>query len=389
MTTLTTRALGNDDWPEALRLGIEGFGGKAPDSPPEVWPREGQSVWGTFHEGRLVARLAGHAYHSWFDGVAVPTLGVAGVTVEAEHRGQGLLTPLFEALLDSTDAPISTLYPTAPGIYRSLGYELVSTLREVDIPTADLAGVRPVTAVATRRATEGDVDAVQACYTRWAREQNGPLTRTAPLFDPAEILTEGIGTTLAVDADDAVVGFAHWDRGTGYDKDTVIRVHDLVADTDEAARALWHVFGTFSSVAGRIRLTTSGDDLTRLALPSAAWHEAKANPYMLRILDLAGALELRRPSPAIRADLAFGVRGDRLGRIDGDWTLQVADGEVRCASGPAAERVYTPTGIALAYAGVQSSANLRRAGLLVGPTDGDATWDALLAGRPVHVRDYF
>jgi hypothetical protein len=42
-----------------------------------------------------------------------------------------------------------------------------------------------------------------------------------------------------------------------------------------------------------------------------------------------------------------------------------------------------------AVRGVQSCANLRFAGLLTGPDTDDATWDALLGGRPFHIRDYF
>jgi hypothetical protein len=50
---------------------------------------------------------------------------------------------------------------------------------------------------------------------------------------------------------------------------------------------------------------------------------------------------------------------------------------------------FTPNGLALAYAGVQSCANLRFAGLLTGPDTDDARWDALLGGHPFHIRDYF
>lgn len=389
MTDTTTRLLGNDDWTEALRLGAEAFGGKRPDTAPESWPPPGQTGWGTFVGERMVARLAGRDYHSWFDGVQVPTLGVAGVCVEAEHRGQGLLRELFARLLADSDAPISTLFPTASGIYRGFGYEVVGALRVLEAPTARLAGVRRPDQVTTRRATKNDLPAVEACWARWASAQNGPLTRTGPLFDIEDLLNDVTGTSLAIDADGEVIGFATWDRGTGYDRAATLRVHDLVADTADAARALWQMLASFGSVTGQVRLTTSGEDTTLLQLPSATWQETHVDPYMLRILDVSEAFSLRRPSAAIRADLAFGVRGDRLGLIDGDYRLLASDGTVECSRALAADRIYTPAGIALAYAGTQNSANLRRAGLLTGPTDDDPVWDALLGGRQFHVRDYF
>ena len=57
----------------------------------------------------------------------MPIAGIAAVAVRPEHRGSGLLAPLFAALLaDARErgAVVSTLFPTAPGIYRRLGYEV-------------------------------------------------------------------------------------------------------------------------------------------------------------------------------------------------------------------------------------------------------------------------
>ena len=51
--------------------------------------------------------------------------------------------------------------------------------------------------------------------------------------------------------------------------------------------------------------------------------------------------------------------------------------------------VFAGRGLALAYAGVQSCANLRFGGLLSGPDADDGRWDALLGGRPFHIRNYF
>jgi hypothetical protein len=52
--------------------------------------------------------------------------------------------------------------------------------------------------------------------------------------------------------------------------------------------------------------------------------------------------------------------------------------------------VVTPRGLAQLYAGVQSAANLRVAGMLTGgdPTQ-DAVWDAVFGGRQAHIRNFF
>ena len=51
--------------------------------------------------------------------------------------------------------------------------------------------------------------------------------------------------------------------------------------------------------------------------------------------------------------------------------------------------VFTMQGLALAFAGVQSCANLRMLDHLGGPDTHDSVLDAVLSERPVHVRDYF
>lgn len=392
---LRTRELAVDDWPEAMRLGKEGFGyapGSPVTQPPDAWPPEGQSGWGTFVGDRMVARVAGRNYHSWFGGVEVPTLGVAGVTVEAEHRGHGLLRDLFAKLVEQAaenGQVISTLYPTAPGIYRRFGYELVGTYRRIELPTAQLQGIPRPNGVRTRRAGPADVAEIERVYAAWASAQNGPLTRTGPLFDPAGMLTAVTGATVAVDDAGTVVGYALWWRGEGYDDSATLLLEDLVGLTPDATRALWRVAASFASVTGHVRVDTSGDDVTRLVLPGLAWREVRTNPYMLRVLDVPGALSLLRTAPGILAEVDFSVRGDGLADTDGDYRLSVDGGRLTCVRGGEGGRTFTPQGLALAFAGVQSSANLRMAGHLTGDDADDTTWDAVLGGRPFHVRDYF
>ena len=398
MTSRQNRLMKAEDLEDSLRIAVEAFGELPPGTPPinpADYPRPGRRAWGTFEDGRLVARIVAPAYHSWFRGVEVPTCGIAGVAVVAERRGAGLLTDLFRAVLaDATEQGqvLSTLFPTAPGIYRRLGYELIGSYDTVDLPTAELTAVRAPDGVTTRRATAADVPAVRAAYATWAAGQNGPLTRTGPSFTKTDedLIDAFTGITLAEDAEGRVVGYASWQRGTGYDADATIEVGDLIALTPDAARALWRVLGSFTSVTGRVRLPTSGADLARLVLPAGEWAVTRRHPYMLRVHDVAAALSALPLTGA--ADLAFAVAGDPVGTMDGGYRLRVADGRATCerAEAPDGAPVLTPQGIALAYAGTQSCANLRFAGHLHGgDATFDATLDALLGGRQVHIRDYF
>lgn len=398
------------DAPAARRLGEEAFGSPAARQPePEArsWPSANVRPWSAHDGAELVAALGVRRFTSWFHGAAVPTAGFAGVTVAAEHRGEGVLGPLFAAALTEAREQgevVSTLYPSAAGIYRGLGYEVIGSYDEVQLPMSALATVRPPSGeVRARRANPADVEAIRAVYGSWAARQNGPLTREEKPFtvEPEEMFGPDAaytGVSLAVGPGDEVLGFASWTRGAGYDRTGALEVDDLVALTPDAARALWRVLGSFTAVAGSVRLSTSGgwtgSDPSRLVLPD---HTATttSRPYMLRLLDVAGALGAAH-LPPVSAQVPFAVVDPRTPDIEGAWTLVVDDGVAHVrpdappAPGAGPERLtFTSAGLALSYAGAASTANLRLAGLVWGPATHDRLWDALWHGRDVHVRDYF
>jgi predicted acetyltransferase len=354
------------------------------------WPKLGRRVWGAWHGPALAATAEVTDFTSWFGGSAVPTAGVGGVAVRPEHRGSGLLAPLFAALhADARDRGllVGGLFPTAPGIYRRLGYEIVGEYADVEVPVDTLTRIPAPPGMTLRRADaddDADLAAYRAVYDRWAAAQNGPLTRREPQHRPLK----GHDTvTFAVDPDGSVVGYAAWSRPDGYRAGvSTLPVHELVALTAPAAAALWRLFAGFTSVAGAVRLRTSGADTTRLVLAAAAWRPVQQWAYGIRLLDVAGAMAARGVAP-LDASLPFGVTGDGL---DGTYRLTASGGAAACAPDPdAGGPVFTGRGLALLYAGTQSCANLRFAGLLTGPDADDTRFDALFGGRPFHIRDYY
>jgi predicted acetyltransferase len=396
---LITRPLTRDDFDQSMALIREAFGDLPPGTTPrspESFPRPGYHAFGTFDGDQLVARVVTREYHSWFGGSAVPTGGIAGVAVAAERRGEKLLDDLFRVALDDgfreRGEVVSTLFPTAPGIYRKFGYELVSSYDEVEIPASALAGVRGSDRVRTRRATPADSDAVREVYDVWAAAQNGPLTRRGPSFptDAEGFIESFTGVTLALDDADEVVGFASWQRGSGCGESSTLEVSDLLALSAAAYRALWRVLGSFGSVVGQVRVCTSGDDVARLSLPSAHWNVVARSPYMLRVHDVPGAIAAR--SWPVEGEASFTVAGDHVGTANGSWHVAIEQGKATCT--PIEERqdglVLTPSGMALIWAGAQTGANVRMAGHLAGGTlETEAALDRVFAQRPIHIRDYF
>jgi predicted acetyltransferase len=396
--SLRVRQLSAEDAPALWRLGREAFGlpRVEPDGPPAL-DRPGVVYFGAFDGSSLVACALDRSYESYFAGVAVPTSGIAGVTVAAEHRGRGALTPLLAEVLAygrSRGALISTLYPSAPRIYRRFGYEIVACAETVEVPSHVLAAVPRASSVRARRAEIADVPAIRSIYDTWARAQNGPLTRKGPSFPatPEDHLGSFTGVSVVEDGKGAVVGFAAWDRGHGHGEDGVIRVRDLAALSGDGYRTLLATVGSFASIAATVRIETSGSELARLFVPSLHWRVVLSEPYMLRILDVPGAFRARQYPPGLSAELAFQVVDSFLPDPQQDYLLQVADGRAVCGPGTDTSTgpSFTPQGLALLYAGAQSCANLRFTGHLQGGQPAqDLLWDALFGGRQQHIRDHF
>ncbi len=394
--TLSIRRLEPEHAEVARRLGMEAFGvPSSPPASPATIDQPGRIWYGAFEDELLVAQLIDREYDSYFGGVPVPTCGVAGVTVAAEQRGQGVLTPLFATLLQNAKqrgALISTLFPSAPRIYRKFGYETIADAVTVEVPSQILAAVQRPAMTRTRRAVAGDFDAIRAVYDAWAIEQNGPLSRRGVSFTAtaADFIAGFTGVTVAVDANKEICGFVSWNRGQSVGESASIQVFDLLAIKADGYRALLAVIGSFASVAGSVKIRTSGDDLARLFLPSIQWKVIESYPYMLAILDVAESLARRRYPPSLTATLRFRVEGDFLPENNRAYELSVAEGRATCSLADHGDRTFTPQGLALLYAGTQSCANLRLAGHLDGgDIRQDLDWDALFGARQRHIRDYF
>lgn len=388
-----------DEAEQSRRLGQEAFGmpAAAPSEPAQL-SSPGAVDLAAFDGPVMAARLTDRDYDSWFGGRLVPTSGIGGVTVAMEYRGRGLLTPMFERLFATVaerGAVISTLYPSASAIYRRLGYEVIGTAETAKVPLAALGRIRRPAGVSTRRATASDIPEVRAVYDIWAAAQNGPLSRRGVSFPTTdqELIKEFTGITIAESAG-RVVGYASWQRGSSWGADAVLGVSDLLATSADGYRALLADLGSFGGILGQLAISTSGLDLVRHLLPTSDWQAGQCDPYMLKIIDVSGALTARGYPAALSVSLDFAVAGDPITGTDGRYRLRIADGRGHCERIGSAEATddlptFTPNGLAVAYAGAQSTAGLRTVGGLTGPDRDDESWSLAFGGRPVRIHDHF
>src|SRR4029450_8914033 len=97
-------------------------------------------------------------------------------------------------------------------------------------------------------------------------------------------------------------------------------------------------------------------------------------PWMLRVVDAAGAIAARRRPPAPPGVVAVDLVDPECPWNSGPRQLVLSSGEARLEPGGSGALRLSPRGLALWYAGAATPGVLRRAGLLTGA---DETGEAL------------
>ncbi|MET8152189.1 enhanced intracellular survival protein Eis [Actinoplanes sp. NPDC049668] len=395
--TYEVRPLGPEDHQLAWDLGSLAFGYHG-QAKPEGWNPDasGRRSLGAFDPaGRLVAKAVDREQGQWFGGRAVPTSGVAGVAVAAELRGRGLGRLVLTRLLrDARErgAVISTLFDTVPAPYRALGWEEVGALVYWTVPTRVLAEIRLDPKTTLRPATEADIPAVYEIYREVARAGTGMMERSGPAFGatPAELLADYHGFTVAVDDAGAVVGYAGWDRGPGYDATGRLTVDDLIGRTPEATRTLLAMLGGWASVAPTTLIRLGGADPVWSLLARGDARPESAQPWMLRVVDAPGAVAARGWPRHLSAEVDLELVDDVCPWHQGPHRLVLSGGDGRLEPGGAGTVRLTSRGLASWYAGAATPQQLRRSGFLTGgDADTDEALRAATAGPVPTLHDYF
>lgn len=385
---MKVRPLTDDDAESVGRLSQLTYGRLGGDLPTALHGQVYVGVDGL--DGRLQGMARLRSYEQYWGGRAVPMGGVAAVAVHPDARGRGLARAMMRALLDlmvEAGQPVSTLFPTAAGIYRPLGWEVVGSQDSTVLQTSLLSRARSLDSqhVAVRAAGADDVSAIAAMYDERGAATNGLLRRTGPEFPdgPQEVLEHDLVALAENEYGDAV-GYAAYSRGKGYRADSQLKVWELVARTGGAAAALTRSIGSWDSVAPTTSWRGPTDELARL-LPTSLPSATAVQPWMLRVVDAPAAVAAR--GYAADGEASFELVDPDVTANGGTWQLSVRDG--RGALEPSTQtglpRLHIH-GLALLYSGAADVAGVLRAGLLDRPLPG---LGPAFAGPQPEIFDYF
>jgi predicted acetyltransferase len=383
------RFLNQDDLEQAFQLDQQAFN----------LPKEGRELWleravperkhGAFADGRLVATTHVHFFGQFFGGRSVPMGGVGDVAVAPEHRGKGLARRIMTEALQAMRARgevISTLFPATTTLYRGLGYELAGAAVWHQVSPRSLLGLRGSNSLETRRVEKtDDPTEIRRCYQRVAPAINGWLDRDDQRWQSLWEWWHAGHYLYACENPggevEAYLAYRHEPTPPGATGDYGVRVEQIVAATPEGLRAAWWTLASSASVVDAITFTASPEDALLLIMPEQRTSVRGQVRWLLRIVDVQGAVAARGYPPSLEIEVSFSVDDALLPENTGAWTLRVADGEGRLEAGRGSGPRLGIGALSSLYTGWGSTATLARAGILEGgsPTQLRAL-DAAFAG---------
>ncbi|GGO96033.1 GNAT family N-acetyltransferase [Wenjunlia tyrosinilytica] len=318
-------------------------------------------------------------FEQYFGGRAVPSGGLAWLTVAPEARGVGLGGRITEFelgwLRDECGAVVASAWTPAVGMYRAWGWEAATVASSYGLNPRELA--RPTGGHTVTQPTAEECSALRDTL---AAEANGPVNRPGWWIDWKRRVTPD-ACTLGVVRGGDLVGYASFTHDQvqpwGFD----IVVHDFWYDGLDTAPALIEALAGRSPQVRQIRFRRSvlprsaplQWSLLQYAVEEQGWY-----PWMLRILDVKGALEAR------------GWAASMQGRVDVEvvepsgtarpYRLSFADGHLRVEPGGAGHVRLPATTLAAWYAGGLPLRRARALGMATGSPDEVGRLDSLLGG---------
>jgi predicted acetyltransferase len=377
--TLTSGYVQNEGELKALAGAVAwAFGGSVDESLKWLTGAGRQHVRVLARGERVQAGLLEIPMGQWFGGQSVATLGVAGVAVVPEARGQGLASRLLLDTLRNArkrGIALSTLYPATLKLYRDAGYELAGTRFSYSARARDLPRQKP--ALQMVPLGEAELAISEQLYRTVARETQGYLDRSPYIWDrvraPGSKPARGVLVLGPAGPEGYLFMSQHLTGVPGHD----LVLSDLVAATPGAARQLWSFLADHRSTVAKVRWYGGPSEARLFAFPERVYSMELTDYWMLRIVDVERALSARGYAD-VSVDLDLQIEDSVLPENSGRYRVQVRSGSatVERAQGLGKLRLRA-TALACLYSGFASAEQLKRAGHIDGD---DAAVTALSAG---------
>lgn len=329
-------------------------------------------------DGLIAGGLATLSMGLWLGGQSVPMVGIAGVGIAPEYRGSGAAIALMQHTikqLHAQEKPISVLYPATQQLYRKAGYEQGGHYCIWEIPTQSIQiqkqplPLQPITNL--------NHEIFHDLYQQQAKLTHGYLDRNQAIWQGI-IQSDTKETVYAylIGSQEQPQGYIILTQHSQTD-DAVIRIRDWVVLSEAAAQTFWAFLNKQRSQITKVFWKSSIIDSLTSILPEQTAKIRRQKRWMLRIVDIYKALQLRGYPLGIDTELHLAVEDDLLAANNGKFILSVANGRGEVTQGGKAELKLDIQGLASLYTGLFTPTNLKLAGKL------EATETALFAATQI------
>ena len=392
---MEVRRLRADELEQAWRLDQESF--HSPDAQRDAFLRwDPERLVGAFDGSRLVALAGAIAFGQFFGGRRVPMGGLSSVAVASDRRGEGLGQRVVSMCLKDMRArgdAISSLYPATTGFYRRMGWELAGGVAWRSVEPGRLSRLPRTEAVRVRLAEDADREAIRGCYAAYARNVAGLLDRPEPWWQHREARRATGSTYVAVDETGEVSGYLVYARRDGSlapGGPFRLAVDEFIWLSRDAGLALWQLIASWSTQVEKVFTMGPIEDPARLILPEQVSQTVAELRWMLRVVDAEAAIDARGFPAGLALEVPFELDDTELAANSGRFVLRVDKRRGVLEPGGPGGTALDMGAFSSLYAGFSTTADLARAGRLVGGGEEQrAGLDAAFAGPTPALLDEF
>jgi predicted acetyltransferase len=344
-------------------------------------------------DGELAGTLIVYRFGHFFGGRAVPSVGIGGVAVAAHARGRRVAeTIMIETLREFRDQSfaISTLYPATVPLYRRCGYEFASFRFHYRSPLESLPrdDAPPVV-----EWDDSSLVEIADCYRTYASTMSGPVDRPDWFWGKRvlHVTDDQPVRRYCVREDGRITGYTVYtqDKAGDLPYGFNIECRDLVWTTPASATALLGFFGRHRSTGDHLMWAgPSNDAIANLLSEQDVNHDSWFR-QMLRLVDVPAAFEARGYPAPLEAAVEIQIEDPAFGWNDAGWRIETSGGTAKVSPAPSADARVDVRTLGAMFSGLMSARDARRLGRLVANDSDVAALDAMLAGPPPWINDWF
>lgn len=336
--------------------------------------------------GRPVGGLALLHMGQWFGGERVPMAGIGSLGIAPEWRGRGAASTLLRGTLTElreTGVALATLFPSTLPVYRKAGFDHGGSSITYELALDGMNSRTPLDLVPVAHEEWGTLAQIRE---RWVRQDNGAVDRIPFLWQ--KILSPYGQVTYAyqIVRGDISEGYLIYSQG---EKGAPLQVLDWCVGSRDAGSTLFAFLAGDRAMAHSATLRAAPEDPLIHLLPEQSYTIRRAQTWLLRIVDAAGALAARGYPPALTAELHFAIEDDLLPANAGNIVLRVTNGRGEVESGGCGCLRLDIRALASLYTGYLAASQLAAIGALDGPAEEIALANLVFSGpRPRLIDGY-